>query len=128
MTYPAFAAYPSFPRRALLTIGAAFVVLASAAIVVNQSGPTVHDCASAAATVMATRNFSAARMEAIGSAAVGACHGLTRAQYRQAIGDAYMIEFGGRLAHMSVVTDAPPPSFRSLSAQAEFRSQCRAVP
>ena len=120
MTCPA---YPSFPRRALLTIGAALAALATAAIVVNQSGPSVRDCAVAAERVMATRNYSAAMMETMGLGAVRACDRLTAAQFRQAIGDAYQIEFGSRLAHVSIIGDVPPPTFRALSAQSELRSR-----
>jgi hypothetical protein len=113
--------YPSFPRRALVAIGAALVALCAVAIVVNRSGPDARTCAAAAEHVMAARNYSIDAMTRIGPGPVPDCHGLTAGQYGQAVADAYLIEYGRRLPSTSISGDAPPASFRALSAQAAFQ-------
>jgi hypothetical protein len=109
--------YPNFPRRALAVLGAVLAALSAVAIVVNKSGPDVRGCAAAAERVMAARNYSVAAMARIEPGRVPACRGLSAAEYRQAVADAYGIEYGRRLPDVPVSRDFPPPSFRALSAR-----------
>ncbi len=114
--------YPSFPRRALAVVGAVLAALCAVAIVVNRSGPDVRGCAAAAERVMAARNYSLDAMRRIGPGWVPACRGLGAADYRQAVADAYVIEYGRRLPDVSISRDIPPASFRALSAQSASRA------
>lgn len=109
--------YPSIPRRVIAALGAALAALCAAAIVVNLSGPDVRGCAAAAGRVMAARNYSIDAMRRIGPGRLPACRGLTAGEYRQAVADAYVIEYGRRLPSVPLSRDMPPPSFRALSAQ-----------
>jgi hypothetical protein len=109
--------YPRFPRRALAALGAVLTALCAVAIVVNKSGPDVRGCAAAAERVMAARNFSVDAMTRIGPGRVAACRGLSAGEYRQAVADAYGIEYERRLPDTPVSRDIPPPSFRALSAR-----------
>jgi hypothetical protein len=110
--------YPSFPRKALVAVGAALFALCAVAIVVNRSGPDMRKCAAAVEHVMAARNYSIDAMTRIGPSRVPACHGLTDGQYGQAVADAYLIEYGRRLPSTSISRDIPPASFRARSALA----------
>jgi hypothetical protein len=109
--------YPGFPRRAFAAFGAVLAALCAAAIVVNKSGPDVPGCAAAAERVMAARNLSVGATARLGPGRLPACRGLSAAEYRQAVADAYVIAYRHRLPDVPVSRDIPPPSFRALSAR-----------
>jgi hypothetical protein len=110
-------AFPSFPWRAFIALGAVLAALCGVAIVVNESGPDVHGCAATAARVMAAHDYSADVMARLGPGRVPGCRGLSADEYGQAVADAYVIEYGRRLPDVPVSRGVPPPSFRALSAR-----------
>jgi hypothetical protein len=110
--------YPAFPRKALVTLGAAVAALGAVAVVVNHSGPDARACGVAAAHVMTARNYSVAAMKRQGAEHVPHCRGLTAAEFGSAVEHAYQIEFGRRLPGGSISRDMPLASFRAKSAQA----------
>jgi hypothetical protein len=110
--------YPTFPRKALIALGAALTALGAVAVVINQNGPDARACSVAAAHVMTARNYSIAAMERQGSEHVPHCRGLSAAQFGPAVEHAYQIEFARRLPDASISRDIPPASFRAKSAQA----------
>jgi hypothetical protein len=114
--------YPAFPKRALVAGGTALLALMAVAFVVNRSSPSVQACAHAAERVMVARQFSVDMMELAGRGSVGACRGLSEAQYVQALLDTYQIEYGRLLAKVPSNYAVPPPSYRARSAMSESRS------
>jgi hypothetical protein len=115
--------YPSFPKRTFALVGAVVLVLIVAAIVRNESGPTVPGCAMAARHMMASRNYSPDLMERNGPGSVPACRGLSAGQFADAIVIAYQAEYGRFLSRVPISRSLPPPSYRALSAQDEARSR-----
>jgi hypothetical protein len=115
--------YPSFPKRAFAVAGAVVLVLIVAAIVANESGPSVPGCARAARHVMATQSYSPDLMELNGPGSVPACRGLTAGQFADAVAIAYQAEYGRFLPRVSITHSLPPPSYKALSAQDEARSR-----
>ncbi len=115
--------YPSFPKRAFAVAGAVVLVLIAAAIVVNESGPSVPGCARAARHVMTRRDYSLDRMRLNGPGSVPACRGLTAGQFADAVVIAYQAEYGRFLPRVPITRDLPPPSYKALSAQDEARSR-----
>lgn len=115
--------YPDFPKRAFAVAGAVVLVLIVAAIVRNESGPSVPGCARAARHLMSSRNYSPDLMRLDGPGSVPACRGLTASQFADAVVIAYQAEYGRFLPKVPIVHSLPPPSYRALSAQDEARSQ-----
>jgi hypothetical protein len=115
--------YPSFPKRFFAVAGAVVLVLIVAAIVMNESGPTVPGCARAARHVMARRSYSPDLMRLDGPGSVPDCRGLTAGQFAAAVVIAYQAEYGRFLPRVSIIHSLPPPSYKALSAQDEARSR-----
>ena len=115
--------YPSFPTRAFAVAGAVVLVLIVAAIVRNESGPSVPGCARAARHVLASRGYSPDLMRLDGPGSVPACRGLTSSQFSDAVVLAYQAEYGRFLTRVPITRSLPPPSYRALSAQDEARSR-----
>jgi hypothetical protein len=115
--------YPSFPKRAFAVAGAVVLILIVAAIVRNESGPSVPGCARAARHVMVSRNYSPDLMELTGPGSVPGCRGLTAGQFADAVVIAYQAEYGRFLPRVSITHSLPPPSYKALSAQDEARSR-----
>ena len=115
--------YPSFPKRAFAVAGAVVLVLIAAAIVANETGPSVQGCARAARHVMVRRDYSPDDMQLNGPGSVPACRGLTAGQFQAAVVIAYQAEYGRFRPRMSLTHNLPPPSYKALSAQDEARSR-----
>jgi len=115
--------YPSFPRRVFAVGGAVVLAAIVAAIVGNESGPTVPGCASAARLVMARHDYSPDLMRLDGPGSVPACRGLTAGQFTDAVVIAYQAEYGRFLPRVPITHNLPPASYKALSAQDEARSR-----
>ncbi len=115
--------YPSFPKRVFAVAGAVVLAAIIAAIVSNESGPTVPGCARAARHVMARHDYSPDLMRLDGPASVPACRGLSAGQFADAVVIAYQAEYGRFLARVPITHSLPPPSYKALSAQDEARSR-----
>jgi hypothetical protein len=123
--------YPSFPWRAFVVPGAIALVLAAALIAWNRvdsssskpaSRPDLAGCAVAARQFMSMYDYSVDKMAELGPTPVRACRALSGGQYGRVLVGIYRIEFGRQLSKVSSTGGAPPPRYRTLSAESELRA------